>query len=153
MRYLIVALMLLAGCHELPTRAVTRLQAAPDSSISLSVTTDTSGTSYHLTVRGYGSYDRAGGWFVTGNLGGYTLHGVYCGEDVPVALDDLWLSDGCEFYELVNVSISRGTSDFMTITVPSQVLGPHGYRLTLWRMDESGQKAYLIREFNQGGLI
>jgi hypothetical protein len=79
---------------------------------------------------------------------------VYAGEWPPVQHDYLWLSnaDG-SFYELVQVSVSRGSTNFVTISVPFQVVpAGHAYTLRLWRIDANGERAGMFQAFtNQAG--
>lgn len=152
---LLAALLLCSGCNgsigNVSSLLAPRTPALADSSITLSVATTDTTTIYTLSVRGYGSYDRASGWFLTGIMvNGLLLHGVYAGEDVPSWHDYLWLSDNPSGHAApVPVSISRGTSDFMTVTVPFKVVPPSPiYSLRVWRIDENLELAYLVRQFD-----
>lgn len=142
-----------AGCRAplAPQRAA--LTVAPDSSVTLTVATIDTATTYTLAVRGYGHYDRAGGFFLTGTFAdSLLLHGTYCGEDVPLYHDFLWLSDpaSCAFQAVVQLAVSRtDTQDRLTVSIPFQVVPPGPrYQLRVRRIDENGERAYLIRAFD-----
>jgi hypothetical protein len=151
------AVVAIVGCHDVGRPVASRLAAeiTADSSATLSVARGDTFTVYHLTVRGFGDYDRASGWFVTGMIADSLLHGVYAGEGVPDSHDYLWLSDPATsaFEALVWVSVSRGSTNFMTISIPFQVVSAgHAYTIRLWRIDANGERAGVFQSFGGSAI-